>query len=193
MGSGSRIDHQHHLVATTAAGITIEAPASVDLMPEGQRDLIDRALQIQADWEANNGSATLDEAVEYWGLRDRLRHEYDVWNGHGLIPDAEREDDDTPQGRGALPPLLSEPPADIPVQRVAARQVLDEVAAEHQAASALSVQSRDRWPGSEVSYEQDFDAFRSVYEAAWERAVRGEDAVPYLLEDATGGLGAREG
>lgn len=192
MGSGSRIDHQHHLVATTA-GLTIEAPANeVDLMPEAQRELIDQALQIQADWEANNGQATLEEAMEYWGLRDRLRHEHDLWNGHGLIEDAEREEAE--EESPSFPPRASEPPAGIPLQRTAAQQVLDEVLEEHQASAALAVQARDRWPTEpETGFVEDFEAFREIHEAAWNREIRGEQAVPYLLEDATGGLGAREG
>ncbi|MFJ8752288.1 amidoligase family protein [Streptomyces sp. NPDC102441] len=194
MGSGSRIDHQHHLVATTAAGLTIEAPAGgVDLMPERQRELIDQALQIQTQWEANNGQATLEEAMEYWGLRDRLRHEHDLWNGHGLIQDAEREDAEEQQSP-AFPPRASEPPADVPVQRAAAQLVLDEVLEEHQASAALAVQARDRWPAEpEISFVEDFEAFREIHDAAWNREVRGEAAVPFLLEDATGGLGSREG
>ncbi|MEU6346556.1 amidoligase family protein [Streptomyces sp. NPDC046977] len=192
MGSGSRIDHQHHLVATTA-GLTIEAPANeVDLMPGAQRDLIDQALQIQARWEANNGQATLEEAMEYWGLRDRLRHEHDLWNGHGLIQDAEREE---AEGESpAFPPRASEPPAGIPLQRAAAQQVLDEVLEEHQASAALAVQARDRWPAEpEAGFVDDFEAFREIHDAAWNREIQGEQAVPYLMEDATGGLGAREG
>ncbi|MFE9137855.1 amidoligase family protein [Streptomyces sp. NPDC007355] len=194
MGSGSRIDHQHHLVATTAAGLTIEAPAErVDLMPEGQRELIDQALEIQARWEANNGQATLEESMEYWGLRDRLRWEHDLWNGHGLIEDAEREDVQD-NDRPGFPPRATEPPTDVPVQRAAAHQVLDEVAAEHRAAAALQVQARDRWPDErEVSFVEDFEAFRQIHDTAWDREIRGEEAVPYLFEDATGGLGAREG
>ncbi|MET7604889.1 amidoligase family protein [Streptomyces avermitilis] len=222
MGSGSRIDHQHHLVATTAAGLTVEAPATgVDLMPEGQRELIVRALQIQADWEANNGAATSEEALEYWGLRERLRSEYDLWNGHGLITDAEPEGDEggireassdstlaTPEAIDALrsalsngvpaqrevPPDAGLSPDDRAVQRAAAQQVLDEVAAEHQAAAALQEQAREQWPANEpVSYTDDFDAFQRDYEAARERAERGEQVVPYMTENATGGLGAREG
>ncbi|QCX82186.1 Putative amidoligase enzyme (plasmid) [Streptomyces sp. YIM 121038] len=191
MGSGTRIDHQHHLVATTQ-GLTIEAPADeVVLMPEAQREIIDRALEIQAQWDDNHGQATLDEAMEYSGLRDRLRHEYDLWNGHGLIQEAEREEAEAqPPG---FPPRASEPPVSIPVQRAAAQQVLDEVLEEHQAAAALAVQARDRWPDNpEVSFVQDFEAFREIHDAAWNRELEGEEAVPYMLENATGGLGTRE-
>ncbi|MFZ3491631.1 amidoligase family protein [Streptomyces sp. 5.8] len=195
MGSGSRIDHQHHLVATTETALTIQAPVGgVDLLPEDQQQLIDRALQIQATWEASNGASTPEDAVEYWSLRDRLGNEYGLWNGHGLIQDAEPEDADAHESSPALSDLVDAPSASVPVQRAAAQLVLDEVAGEHHAAIAMSLQARDRWPDApEVSYEHEFDAFRSVYEAAWERATRGDEAVPYLLDDATGGLGAREG
>ncbi|MFZ3491630.1 amidoligase family protein [Streptomyces sp. 5.8] len=221
MGSGSRIDHQHHLVATTAAGLTVEAPSSnVDLMPEGQRELIDRALQIQARWEAVGGDwgPPMEEAMEYWGIRDRLRNEYDLWNGHGLIQDADRPDGDTrdaassglatPEAVEALRSAISNgipsqrevqsevglSPDDRAVQRAAAQQVMNEVAAEHQAAVALQEQAREQWPTAEtVSYTGDFDSFQRDYEAARERAAGGEQVIPYMTDNATGGLGAREG
>ncbi|MEV0402857.1 amidoligase family protein [Actinoallomurus sp. NPDC050550] len=51
-----------------------------------------------------------------------------------------------------------------------------------------------RWPDEpEVSYTADHEAFRQDYLQAVSRAERGETVVPYLYENATGGLGARNG
>ncbi|WP_460355639.1 ICP22 family protein [Actinoallomurus acanthiterrae] len=51
-----------------------------------------------------------------------------------------------------------------------------------------------RWPDEpEVSYTADHEAFRQDYLRALSRAERGEPVVPYLYENATGGLGARDG
>jgi hypothetical protein len=44
-----------------------------------------------------------------------------------------------------------------------------------------------------VSYRQDMAAFQRSYAAAKERKARGEAPVPYLRENATNGLGARNG
>ncbi|MFD0474789.1 hypothetical protein ACFQ0B_45990 [Nonomuraea thailandensis] len=45
----------------------------------------------------------------------------------------------------------------------------------------------------EVSFTRDFDAFKRAYDQAVERALRGEAAIPYLYENVTAGLGARDG
>jgi hypothetical protein len=51
-----------------------------------------------------------------------------------------------------------------------------------------------RWPEqSEVSYTRDFEAFRTAYEQAAGRAADGAPVIPYLLENATAGLAARDG
>ncbi|MEV0824762.1 NUDIX domain-containing protein [Nonomuraea rubra] len=56
------------------------------------------------------------------------------------------------------------------------------------------VQAWRRWPDvSEVSYTRDFDTFRTAYDQAVERGLRGEAVIPYLYENATASLGAREG
>ncbi|MBV9024003.1 MAG: amidoligase family protein [Streptomycetaceae bacterium] len=193
MGSGSRIDHQHHLVATSAAGITIEAPAGgVDLMPAEQRQILERALQIQSGWRTNP-HPPLEEIMEYWGLRGQLRNQYGMWNGHGLIQDSEPGDDSAEDDRTAAV-LPDQRAPDVTVQRAASQQVLDEVSAEHRAATALQEQVREQWPTDEaVSYTDDFDAFQRDYDAARERAERGEQVIPYMTENATGGLGARDG
>jgi Putative amidoligase enzyme len=50
------------------------------------------------------------------------------------------------------------------------------------------------WPTRpEVSYTNDIEAFQHDYEQARDRHTRGEPAVPYLTDNATGGLGARDG
>lgn len=68
-------------------------------------------------------------------------------------------------------------------------------AVEEQIASLEArVQAWQRWPDRpEVSFTRDFAAFRSAYERAVERADRGQEVIPYMLEDATASLAARDG
>jgi hypothetical protein len=55
-------------------------------------------------------------------------------------------------------------------------------------------QAWQRWPElPEVSFTRDFAAFRSAYDQAAERAAGGETVIPYLLDDATASLAARDG
>ncbi|MFC8944124.1 amidoligase family protein [Streptomyces rochei] len=219
MGSGSRIDHQHHLVATTAAGTTISAPSDATNPPDDEhQDLVSRLLRLSRLMNENN--ATPEEAEELHRIRQRLqdevrdalrqdvqddpREEYDYPSETSTLTDSTNElasDEAIEALRQAfnrvpaqrdLPPEWGTP-EDRSVQRAAAQQVLDEVAAEHQAAATLSVQAREQWPPNEVSYTEDFDAFQRDYDAARGRAERGEQVVPYMMENATGGLGAREG
>ncbi|MFJ6438219.1 amidoligase family protein [Streptomyces sp. NPDC091416] len=193
MGSGSRIDHQHHLVATTAAGTTISAPSQgVDLSPDDAHEqLISRVLQLGtaiAEHRQNPG-----ELDEFYELRQRLQDEYGHAEGtlDEQIMQAAGAGVSVPEQRDVPPEWSS--PEERAVQRAAAQQVLDEVAAEHQAATALQEAAREQWPPDNVSYTDDFDAFQRDYEAARDRAARGEQVVPYMMENATGGLGAREG
>ncbi|GHG22729.1 amidoligase family protein [Streptomyces filamentosus] len=193
MGSGSRIDHQHHLVATTAAGTTISAPSQgVSLSPEDEhQQLVSRVLQLGT--AVAEGRDNPEELAEFYELRQRLQEEF----GHAedsldeQIVQATGTGVSVPQQRD-LPPEWGSA-EERAVQRAAAQQVLDEVAAEHQAAASLQEQAREQWPPDEVSYTEDFDAFQRDYDAARDRAERGEQVVPYMTENATGGLGAREG
>ncbi|MCX4682302.1 amidoligase family protein [Streptomyces sp. NBC_01433] len=215
MGSGSRIDHQHHLVATTASNATITASDE-----EAHLQLISRALQLRERLDLLG--LTPVEQEEYAQVRQRLQDEY------GEVPAAFDENDDEDrdfpvQGESSRPDLTglasqeaidalrSAMNGNVPaqrgssteghlgvderaVQRAAAQQVLDEVAAEHQAATALQEQAREQWPADRpVNYTDDFDAFQRDFEAARDRAERGEQVIPYMTENATGGLGAREG
>ncbi|MER7690563.1 amidoligase family protein [Streptomyces sp. NPDC097610] len=197
MGSGSRIDHQHHLVATTA-GTTITAPdEDIDVLGGlEQQQLIGEVLRLGT--RVSENTATDEETAEFYQLRQRLQDEFGRPGSedHPDGPIAQLWGTDpavSVPGQRGLPTDWSSAD-DRAVQRAAAQQVLDEVAAEHQAATALQEQAREQWPENEaVSYTDDFDAFQRDYEAARERAERGEQVVPYMTENATGGLGAREG
>ncbi|MFC8442601.1 amidoligase family protein [Streptomyces griseoincarnatus] len=219
MGSGSRIDHQHHLVATTAAGTTISAPSDATNPPDDEhQELVSRLLRLRSLMDENN--ATPEEAEELHRIRQRLQDEFQGALQQD-VQDDPREEYDYPSeasplagttyelasdeaiealrqafnrvpAQRDLPPEWGSP-EDRSVQRAAAQQVLDEVAAEHQAAASLQEEAREQWPPNEVSYTEDFDAFQRDYDAARDRAQRGEQVVPYMTENATGGLGAREG
>ncbi|MEU2354522.1 amidoligase family protein [Streptomyces misionensis] len=219
MGSGSRIDHQHHLVATTAAGATISAPSdATNPHDDEHQELVSRLLRLRSLMNENN--ATPEEAEELHRIRQRLQDEFqdalreDVQDDPGeeygypseaspltgttdelgwdQAIEAVRQAFNRAPAQRELPPEWGSP-EDRSVQRAAAQQVLDEVAAEHQAATSLQEQAREQWPPDEVSYTEDFDAFQRDYNAARDRAERGEQVVPYMTENATGGLGAREG
>ncbi|MEV4115791.1 NUDIX domain-containing protein [Nonomuraea sp. NPDC049695] len=58
-------------------------------------------------------------------------------------------------------------------------------------ARAQAWQRRPELP--EVSFTRDFAAFRRAYDRALERAARGEPVIPYMTENATASLGARDG
>ncbi|MFC5148979.1 amidoligase family protein [Streptomyces aureoversilis] len=216
MGSGSRIDHQHHLIATTAsASISTSDDAQPFGAAEEQQHLISEILRLGQRIEL--GQATDAEAQRFTEARNELRSEWgndDIPSDTDGLPESAPDDDERVAqeardleeqvllGQATIEQTerLSElherlqPAEDRAVQRAAAQQVLDEMLAEQQAATALHVQARDRLPDEPaVSYEEDFDAFQRAYDAARERTARGEAAIPYLTEDATGGLGARDG
>ncbi len=79
-----------------------------------------------------------------------------------------------------------------------ARQaVVEQVAAESSAADAAEESARTARQATDttapVRYAEDMAAFQADYDAAKTRKARGEAAVPYMRENATGGLGARDG
>ncbi|WP_049570414.1 hypothetical protein [Nonomuraea sp. SBT364] len=68
--------------------------------------------------------------------------------------------------------------------------------AEQERVASLEARARawQRWPDRpEVSFTRDLAAFRNAYDQAVERAVRGEAVIPYMLDDATASLAARDG
>ncbi|MFI7229367.1 amidoligase family protein [Nonomuraea angiospora] len=68
--------------------------------------------------------------------------------------------------------------------------------AKQELVASLEARTRawQRWPERpEVSFTGDFAAYRRAYDQAVERAVRGEPVIPYLLENATASLAARDG
>ena len=75
--------------------------------------------------------------------------------------------------------------------RDAAPHVLADLAADH--AASVRAQNTDVAEDTSTSFVDDTDAFQAAYDAARARQAQGDPAVPYLLEDATGGLGARDG
>lgn len=78
-------------------------------------------------------------------------------------------------------------------QRLAAAREAAAGAAESVNADAARQHAIATWPEAEVSYLEDPEAYEADYRAARERIARGEAAVPFYTEDATGGLGSVEG
>ncbi|MEV4014167.1 NUDIX domain-containing protein [Nonomuraea angiospora] len=70
------------------------------------------------------------------------------------------------------------------------------VVAKQEMVASLEARTRawQRWPERpEVSFTRDFAAYRHAYDQAVERAVRGETVIPYMMENATASLAARDG
>lgn len=81
----------------------------------------------------------------------------------------------------------------ITPQRRATAAVLAALGVDHAAAHEAQARGRATWPEPEVSYLDDPAAFQTAYDEALRRQQNGEDPVPLLIRDATGGLGARDG
>jgi hypothetical protein len=69
--------------------------------------------------------------------------------------------------------------------------VLSQLSTEHQESVAAQEASASSPPAREGSYVDDAEAFQAAYTAARQRMSHGQPAVPYQMENATGGLGAR--
>jgi hypothetical protein len=80
-------------------------------------------------------------------------------------------------------------------ERQAAEAVLDGIGVDHATSVRAQAGALTSWADSaaDVSYAADPAAFQAAYAAARDRRARGETPVPYLTENATGGLGARNG
>ncbi|MFJ4896069.1 amidoligase family protein [Streptomyces sp. NPDC088788] len=82
--------------------------------------------------------------------------------------------------------------ADVTAQRAAALQALAKVADDFR--EACTTQEPEKAPETEtdcVHYTRDFAAFQRDYDAACEREEHGQQPVPYMTKNATGGLGDR--
>ncbi|MFZ3491628.1 amidoligase family protein [Streptomyces sp. 5.8] len=241
MGSGSRIDHQHHSVAPTrgtdtlvaeAAPLTIEeraprpevrifdtSPADAPILntyvinEDGHLVFLPRSPniiqgQVTDDQDAlvTLGGAVADESGRHYiegdvritrGPEGQLMvspENLQCTGGAGHAGD----EDGICAHQTVLASLVQEQFASSSragVDRAAAQEVLGEVAAEHAASIAAQEQARaERAARPAVrSYAQDMDAFQEAYDQARERRGAGEQLVPYLTENATGGLGARDG
>jgi hypothetical protein len=80
-----------------------------------------------------------------------------------------------------------------PSPAMTAEDVLAAARAEREAAEAAAGQQRADWGEEEVSYLEDPAAFQQAYLDAMARKEAGGAPVPYMYENATGGLGARNG
>jgi hypothetical protein len=69
----------------------------------------------------------------------------------------------------------------------------DELAADHATSRVAREAARRQVPEEAPSWSEDPSAFQAAYDAARARRSRGEPAVPYLTEGATGGLGSAAG
>ncbi|MEV1174487.1 NUDIX domain-containing protein, partial [Nonomuraea sp. NPDC049784] len=80
------------------------------------------------------------------------------------------------------------------LSRLAGSDPLAVAEQERVASLEARVKAWQRWPDRpEASFTRDFAAFRSAYDQAVERAARGEAVIPYMLENATASLAARDG
>jgi hypothetical protein len=86
-----------------------------------------------------------------------------------------------------------QPVATAPAQAV--EQVRSSLHQDYQDSLAAQQSGRETFAAADdqVSYSQDMDAFQAVWDQARARQEAGDHRLPYQMQDATGGLGAREG
>ena len=190
MGSGSRIDHQSHPIAPT-----VMPPA-----PAHGVDPTDRADQPRHGRIAASGNGGADgpgapggpaasaapeldfepppDSLRGRARADLIRHLRET----GRLPGP---DEQTQAGAAEVNPAVA---------RAAARDVLADIAAETAAsAAAQAAAAQLDEEEAESTYEQNPDLFHRDMELARERVAAGGPAVEYMRENATGGLGARDG
>ena len=215
MGSGGRIDHQTHSVGVGTDAGTDPADSAVArddgrlwhqpqssavhtlAMDPTTGDLTVFYRRPGADEGPSRGYPLANVSADTWqqltsGEQSVGRLVQQLANDPAHRPEPAPVSDEAQRLIDAL--RTGEAPAEtaMPVQRRAAAAAETELAArdaEAQAARAAAPE-RERDP---VSYLGDPAAFQNEYDQARQRAERGEPAVPYMRENATGGLGAREG
>ncbi|WP_329156206.1 amidoligase family protein (plasmid) [Streptomyces sp. NBC_01456] len=241
MGSGSRIDHQHHSVAPTRGTDTLvaeAAPLTIEERPERAEvrfvdtspvdapilqtyvvsgddhllflprnpDTIQGQVTDEQDALVNLGASVSDEDGRHF-IEGDVRVTRGPDGQIQVSPESLRctggdmhagDEDGTCSHQAAVANLVQEQfgaSGRSAIDRAAAQEVLDEVAAEHAASIAAQDQARAERAAQPAvrSYSEDMDAFQEAYDQARERRSAGEALVPYLTENATGGLGAREG
>ncbi|MBV9024001.1 MAG: amidoligase family protein [Streptomycetaceae bacterium] len=241
MGSGSRIDHQHHSVAPTRgtdALVAEAAPVTIEERPERTAvrifDDTPPDMPVRQSYVVSNDDqliflprhpdiirnqvtddqdalVSLSASITDDDGRHFIEGEVRVTRGPDGQLDANPEslrctggdlhtgdEDGTCPHQAAVADLVQEqlsPNGPSAVDRLAAQEVLNEVAAEHAASIAAQDQARAERAAQPAvrSYADSMDAFQEAYDQALERRRSGEALVPYLTENATGGLGAREG
>ena len=170
MGRGRRITHQGHSVTPTAPADERDAgePAgpAPGSAPAREQSLLDETTERDAHLPATGGSRAAGEAFAA-----------------------------QPAQENAGPGGLTGSPAPA-VDRAAAAAVGADLASEHQASLEAAHEARERHADQELpddpgSYLAHPEAFQRVYQQARDRIAAGQDAVPFMTEDATGGLGAR--
>jgi hypothetical protein len=236
VGSGSRIDHQHHAVAPTqGAEALVPAPAAPSVEElEAQRPAVRLRNQTLLG-ETNIQGFVINDADQFVALarrpdqiRDAVTGDQDALVALGayvaegderVAVDGDVRVSRRPDGRlqvsteglrcgrgdnglgqcehqAAVGRTVQEHlnPRSNAADRLAAQEVLDEVAAEHAASIAAQTLAREQHEVQPPvrSYAQGMSAFRDAYNQALERQRNGEPLVPYMRENATGGLGARE-
>lgn len=77
--------------------------------------------------------------------------------------------------------------------RVAEAEVGADLARDRSESIEAQANARTSWGTPEVSYAEDPAAFQEAYTAAKTRIAAGEEPVPYMTENATDGLGSRNG
>jgi hypothetical protein len=89
--------------------------------------------------------------------------------------------------------LLRTSQSPIPLPDRSGTLVTGEAAREWLASLEARVRTWQRWPDRpEVSYRENVEAFHRDFADAIARAERGEPTIPYMYDNATGGLGARD-
>lgn len=91
------------------------------------------------------------------------------------------------------PAAVDDLAAGVAATRDATPSVLADLAGDHAASQQAQEAARTTDEDASIRYSEQMEAFQQAYDDARARIEAGEPAVPYLTENATGGLGAREG
>jgi hypothetical protein len=212
MGSGGRIDHQTHSVGVGSAAESSPIPQDERLLLHQPDSTAVHTLVMDPDTgdllvfyrrydedsdEPSRGYPLANVTAEQW---QRLT------DGGASVGRLVQQLANDPAHRPAPAPVSDEaqrliealrttpPPADtaMPVQRRGTDAAEAELGAEHADSAAAREAAEEHEPDGQ-SYLGSPEAFQRAYREAQQRQQRGEPVVSYMREDATGGLGARDG
>ena len=189
MGSGGSSGHQNHTVAPGGAPsptATTDAPDWHELLRGG----------AEINWSEEDAAAiiTRPNPLQHWRIEPMTPSEWDYWQNEcdGALDSSNLGETyaEMLQGRQIILQAGTRLPEGLSRQgqRQAASAEAAAGAAETLEARAAQYSAMRDWPDADVSYLEDARAYENAFHAARERMDRGEPAVPYMTENACGGM-----